>query len=1050
MRFPLIISALLSLSALVMNQSQAWECWTPASTPSGITFCDDSGQPLSNGLVTSQTTGTDPWSEPSMLLHLDAGSESKSAWLRCEIPMQNETDVIFWWMNSRGLPWIQIEAVIANPSGDLRSFSSASCGDSPWSRYRFSVSAWNEGTLLPASTTQNGWRFMGWILRLSPYQSGPLEIGMIETDRQAAQPASWSFRDVDESLKHQGAYSGFNIGYDADRLPLALPVKLLLPSAQAGEELSWLLWQGDSALLAGQFSLSRAPGLQDTLLLPVLTEGHYWFSWTHRDTNGFLISQQAASLLIHTTGSEAPTPLTPIDPVQYYLIWPETVSPCWEISGDATIVPVALKEIQAGDSMTIQWLDGMDRVVETTTIALQAAAQTVDIPTPQLTPAQRYSCAISIQRNGAQLAQRTGYYLIQGSAGSPLPTNPPAGSNSPTLTQIDTKSIFDPAGRQSFISFLATLENNSVSLSLNWDEIEPEEGFIQYAVIDELLAMADAAQVPVTFTLYCSLDHLPRWLWYEQLLDQNQRNEHYTATYIRKASPASQKTLDALKATIAALMTHYADYDGIIGWNFSQGVESFWSDASRRQKIVGYSDVSRHKFADFLQTSGWTLSDVNAAAQTTYASWDEVQIPQPIFNGELDLSPLWLAFEAYKQQRPTAYFTELLSWIRSFDADKEITIYGGMGAGDMLAYLSPFEANQVNLGFGGGGSAVAAMLQSLAMQTHVSIHGEPAGVPPRLADVNTTVFQKLAYGNREAGFHIMWGRFFSPSQTETIAAVSDLNEMLLKLPVAMGSPENCGTAIGLGMQSIINHSRSMMWIDWVNLDTYRFSSMLNCVVGQSAQVGFVTDHSTLDQLTAWPALIWQESPILSDEAAHRLNSYVRQGGKLVVQGEQTGSLNAQGQPTTQLQDLLGISADGVVHTIGNGQAQWLQQPITWSSWKSRIENELAWLALQQPVIAFPTPSTRVAMRKDDNAETRWILLFGKTWSGGNPSAAQLSASPESVLLQCPTLPQSMSWTVVDILSETIIGTYSSAELAAGISVNLSPAQLRIFSLGPVQ
>lgn len=109
------------------------------------------------------------------------------------------------------------------------------------------------------------------------------------------------------------------------------------------------------------------------------------------------------------------------------------------------------------------------------------------------------------------------------------------------------------------------------------------------------------------------------------------------------------------------------------------------------------------------------------------------------------------------------------------------------------------------------------------------------------------------------------------------------------------------------MLSMVNRSRSSMWIDWTNLNTNGFSDALNAVIGNNLQMTFLTDATPLEILRRNRLIVLNDSPLLRDESALRLAEYVKTGGTLILMGE-AGRFNQDGKECWTLKKSLGEEA----------------------------------------------------------------------------------------------------------------------------------------------
>ena len=1016
----------------------------------------------------SLVTGGDPFHLNALRVTVADNHAGSSFWVKVDEPLDSALTKVYYWSYSRGTPWIAAYVVLQNPDGVIGTYTPHSFGDSPWGHTGIALELNTQTPTPPVQVLETlpqgdgEWHFRGWWYNYGAYQNGTFTLGSLEFPSVNAGPPTgmWMLKDVDESIRFQGAYTGFNMSYDGETFPMSIPQGLLVDAPHAqGQKLSWELLTVDGQLVAkGETSIS-SPSISSSIELASVPAGSYWWNWQVHDASGALLSNNQASIIVSASEETTLPSISgnslhaiypssmmgelPIDVSNPVSIWfPVTVAPASQIPATATL-DIALYD---GYGIFLGQVSGMK-------IKTAPGGQTVYAWAPR-TPfkrGMRYELECKLYDGSKLLDERMLYLLVgpEPALAEDLDTSGPyALSHKLGVSEVGAISISQPELRSAQLDHMASYSTKSIpALSLNWDEIEPSEGFFQWNIVDDMLVYAiDRGLKPVP-TLYFSLDHLPRWLWYEQVLDQQLQNNHYAATYVRKAAPTAQRTLNALETAITAIVTRYKDVPEISGWNFSQGVESFWSDASRKERVVDYSQATSLAFGQYLIDEGWTLPEISSALGITITSVNDIVPPQPDFSGELDLRPIWLAWQNFKQQYPAIYFETIFSAVRAVDPSRPLHQYAGMGAGDLSYYLPVFQSYDVELAFGAGGSTVAPSLQSIALQFGVPMQAEPSGVPPTHPDIAVTTFYKLAHGMSSGDINIMWGRYFDSGNSETISGIEAATELLDSLPDVESLPVNCDIAIGLGMRSIINQSRSFMWIDWVNFNTYGYGSVLTSVIAGNANAGFVTEHFPQDLLDAWQAIVWLEAPLLANEDAERIANHIANGGKAILMGE-TGRYDETGAETWYLRDILLGSDPNAAgpQAYGNGQFVWRETPITWGTWNARMSNEFAWMTPER-VINSSSTSVRVGLRKVVGEEQYLAFALGKNWTGGTPAYSQLNHDPLPFTFSLPGLPAGKIWTVESLdPAEGILGNCTSAQLSSGLDLSVNPAEIKAWKI----
>jgi len=997
--------------------------------------------------------GGDMVSGPALALELPRVSRESEFWLKVDVPFDSSCRRLAWWVYSRGASWAELKAAIEETDGSIRLYRVPACGDSPWTRYDWDVQSASSSFAILENTgrTNKERRFRGWVFRCPPFAQGKFIFGRLIMNFDAPETPlryAWIFRDIDESKTFQMAFSGFRLSGEGCGPEARLPLQFLYNDVKDCSVLEYLIRTvSGRAVDCGRIELSRIgdPARTD-VVLPALPPGNYWVTVRRFDRHAaFLGTLDASYLVNHSPVRQLPPECTP----DMFDFWPGIAEVEIRFSGapDASI-SVPVRSMQTGDKVKTIYYGPDKRKAGESVVDIVAPAQTITFKPPiAIQPSTAWRLELQHIRNGVLLDQRIVPLLVTAPS---VPAAVVSGKFSHPLfplEETETISIENEALKTAFGRHLAA-NRNGWGMSFYWDEIEPVPGFIQYPVIDRYLAEAVAGKIPVTFTLVTHLDRVPRKLWFEQMLDQNGTNHHYTGSFTRHVDPCGAQTWAAYRRTVRELVSHYNDHPEITGWNFSQGVESFWSDASRNQRVVGYSRAAGQAFAAWLRERGWSLTDLSRASGREIGSWDDLTPPQPVFNGELDLRPLWLEWEDFKQQVPGDLFGKLFATVRGVDDHRVLRQYSGMGVGDLNMVLPVFQKYRAQVCFGGGEAMIHAYLQSLCRQAGVPLAGESSAVPPCPPSQLYSMFFELAYGDTDGGINIMWGRFFDPAAPAGTYLEASAQAAKVAACVREIGPTRLLTAnaaIGTGMRSIINRSRSFMWTDWCSLNTYQFMDALSFVVGNNLQTAFVTENSSPEVLRQWPLIVFTESPLLHDAAASRLADYVSSGGILVLMG-QTGLYDQNGKPSDRLKKLFNLSVcDGKPVAFGKGQVLWLPQPLKWGK---ELLPLLAEHGYARPVRVKDT-RVKCALRRKIGTDDYYLVLFGKTWTGGNPRSGELGNDPveTSVVVTLPGPSRRLQ--LENVVTGERLGILSSRELSSGFTIRIKPAEMQIIRLRPV-
>lgn len=971
---------------------------------------------------------------PLLFCHPARSNKNQTILLKTDQVIPETAKRIGYWIRSRGSTWCEVNLLIQEPDGEMNLYSAPASGDSPWTFYEWEIQP-RSAALRSFGTESNPEKvrkFKGIMLKLLPFSSGGYRFGDVifsSTERPAPRTWAWTLRDVAEDLSYQSAFSGFRLAYAGVEPEAALPLVLFCQNPQT-RRIRGMIYDSEGKVY-DNFELNQeevAALRQTDLVLPSLPNGNYWIDLHLFDAAGALLERQKLSyLVLFSPVKTAPATQAPA----LSALFPDEAEPLAEATPGGKLELKA--KLLPGDLVHYTWFDPCREKRGSGTVDKTAIPVPAELEVPAVARLE-----LALERAGKIVDRRIVRVRLAGEK-KPEEGTPRLPSEFFPLDETETISVTQRALKEGFVDHLPANASNW-SISFYWSEIEPVRGEIQYPVIDRYLRLAERMGVRVTLTFFIHLDHLPQWLWYDQLLDQNGQNMHYSASFTRKFSPCSERTVAALCDTIGKIVTTYRNSPTVAGWNFSQGVESFWSDASRNGLVVGYDSATVNAFRNYLREKNFPLS------QTGVDSYDLVEPPRPVFNGKPDLRPLYLAWEEFRQSVVHSYFERIFSAVRSAGATQPIKSYAGMGIGDISRMLPIYRQYGAELCFGGGDAPVHAFLQSQAMHAEVPLIGESFALPPFSPTLNFVMFTEAAYGSMTGGTNIMWGRHFTPGPTQQEALEASRTAAKLAGTVRnLGRSElvTANGALMFGMRSMVNVSRSTMWIDWANLNTNGFAEALNCVISNNLQMPLLTDSARQEILNRQKIIVLNDSPILEDAAAGRLAAFVRQGGTLILMGE-TGRYDENGRESWTLRKLLGEkAAPGSEFRLEKGRVVWREKPIDWGR---ELMPLLGANAFSRPV----RPSNgmmRTALRKTPAGEYH-LYLFGKSWGSGNPHLSEVSGKkiPARVEIRLPK----GNWSLTDVTAAEELGSRSSEQLAAGVDFNVRGGELKIIRMKKVQ
>ena len=170
------------------------------------------------------------------------------------------------------------------------------------------------------------------------------------------------------------------------------------------------------------------------------------------------------------------------------------------------------------------------------------------------------------------------------------------------------------------------LRANSVRAELVWGELEVEEDVYDWSRADFLIQTAE--ELGLKLFLLIGYQY-PPLTWFPE--EERCINDRGTVSdVLNYESPTAQA---AYTEHIAAVVSRYKDSPAIGGWILGNEFAYFdlWEDPALypARRMLGYDPRSLQAFREFLsESNGGDIASLNAKWGESYASFDEVQMPQ--------------------------------------------------------------------------------------------------------------------------------------------------------------------------------------------------------------------------------------------------------------------------------------------------------------------------------------------------------------------------------------------------------------------------------------
>ncbi len=467
---------------------------------------------------------------------------------------------------------------------------------------------------------------------------------------------------------------------------------------------------------------------------------------------------------------------------------------------------------------------------------------------------------------------------------------------------------------------------------VKWNEFEPLRGMYQWNLTDRLIKMAKASGQPTWMGVGFTGDTLPEWLWFEELMDQDQMTIQASYHYVTPFGPnftAAQETM------LRNLITHYRTNNDVQGYIVYAGPsEGFLTDTP--PSISDYSPAAREAFRVYMRKiCDDNIVVLNRRWDTTYTDWSEMDPPQPDWSLQWECSTAWLDFHHFKSDFVVERLTALTRLAREADPKKPMMAYGKEGFGSTGRLARIFSESNFRY-TNGGGEMIASYVQTCIMRNHhVAANPEGHYVMPNFGSVVMVAANSIWAGGYE-GQNIMWGLVWAKTPHVGVREYAEI----AKLGAALQAHEEDlfqttalqpWAAYFGGLQSMLlsRSFRTALYPEVVELMQAAGEGMHNLC-------SWVDDDSSLEAMSAYRVLVDSGAKVLERESLGRLLQYVRAGGILVASTETARYLAGEEEEANALVSLLGgesVSVGGN-KSVRSAQGNFALKSLDTIAWKS--------------------------------------------------------------------------------------------------------------------
>lgn len=468
-------------------------------------------------------------------------------------------------------------------------------------------------------------------------------------------------------------------------------------------------------------------------------------------------------------------------------------------------------------------------------------------------------------------------------------------------------------------------------IGVPWVDFEPVPGCYQWFMVERYLGYAQIARRPVGLGLGYAGDSVPQWLWFDELMSQDQQTIHAGYHYV---TPMADRFASALQRANEAFLRRYRDDWRLAGFHYYAGPsEGFLTDTP--PDVSDYSPDARQKFRAYLLSKYTTIDKLNIAWGARFTDWSEVQPPLPQWDQPVESSQSWADFQFFKEDFVSQRLDTLQANARKVDPNHVMMMYGKEGFGPTGGLAQIYRKNRFRYSNGGGETIMAYIQSSIMHSAGVDVQCEGHYVQPNFGSVNRVAAQAILAGGY-AGHNQMWGLVWAKQVHEQMPeyqAIAKLNTAIAQIAGELNQLELDTPWAGyLGARQDILSGRSFRMRG--NRAVMSLQTLATNTLHQPC--AWVDDTSELATMCRYPLLVDTHSHYLTDESVQRILAYVEQGGTFIASAYTGRYVPGSDMPVDALIKPLGVTRLDESQTRTRSDALVLDQQAT-LTWKPGIE-----------------------------------------------------------------------------------------------------------------